>query len=132
MTNTSEKSDHSVSETQREASVAHKNIDDATGEIPRPRGWMYKSGKIGRYSIPWYASPRVQLGLVSGVCFLCPGMYNALSGLGGGGKKDATLADQMVSEKSWPTTKPITQLTGLEYCPLQYLRSCWLRRWGLR
>ncbi|KAL1963035.1 hypothetical protein VTN77DRAFT_8783 [Rasamsonia byssochlamydoides] len=68
---------------------------DATGEIPRPAGWMYKSRKIGPISIPWYASPRVQLGMVAFVCFLCPGMFNALGGLGGGGKTDQTLADNM-------------------------------------
>jgi len=33
--------------------------------------------------------------MVSMVCFLCPGMFNALSGMGGGGKADHTLADQM-------------------------------------
>ena len=35
------------------------------------------------------ASPPMQLLLVSLVCFLCPGMYNALSGLGGGGQVNA-------------------------------------------
>ncbi|KAK9233964.1 hypothetical protein V1525DRAFT_102843 [Lipomyces kononenkoae] len=56
-----------------------------------PSGWMYtRHGKF-----PWYASPAVQLGLVAFVCFLCPGMFNALGGLGGGGKTDATLADNM-------------------------------------
>ncbi|EED19055.1 DUF895 domain membrane protein [Talaromyces stipitatus ATCC 10500] len=56
-----------------------------------PKGWMYK--RRGR--IPWYASPAVQLGLVAFVCFLCPGMFNALGGLGGGGKTDPDLADKM-------------------------------------
>lgn len=59
----------------------------------RPSGWMYK--KFGRMG--WYASPKVQLGMVAFVCFLCPGMFNALSGLGGGGKADPGLADEMVS-----------------------------------
>lgn len=57
---------------------------------------MYRGRKIGPISIPWYASPRSQLIMVSFVCFLCPGMFNALGGLGGGGKTDATLADNMV------------------------------------
>jgi hypothetical protein len=35
--------------------------------------------------------------MVAFVCFMCPGMFNALGGLGGGGKTDATLADNMVS-----------------------------------
>jgi hypothetical protein len=33
---------------------------------------------------------------VAFVCFLCPGMFNALTGLGGGGKTSTTLADNMV------------------------------------
>jgi hypothetical protein len=33
---------------------------------------------------------------------MCPGMFNALGGLGGGGKTDATLADNMVSgNRNW-------------------------------
>ncbi|CRG87061.1 UNC93-like protein C922,05c [Talaromyces islandicus] len=62
-----------------------------------PRGWMYKQLKIGPWALPWYASPKFQLGVVAFVCFLCPGMFNALSGLGGGGRQasDASLADDM-------------------------------------
>jgi len=62
-----------------------------------PSGWMYRQRKIAGHAFPWYASPKVQLFMVSMVCFLCPGMFNALSGMGGGGKADAKLADQMVS-----------------------------------
>lgn len=57
---------------------------------------MYKSFRAGPIYIPWYASPRFQLVMVAFVCFLCPGMFNALSGLGGGGLKDKTIADEMV------------------------------------
>jgi hypothetical protein len=64
-----------------------------------PEGWMYRQRKIGSSVIPWYASPKVQLFMVSMVCFLCPGMFNALNALGGAGKADATLGDQMVSSK---------------------------------
>ncbi|KAJ6013280.1 UNC93-like protein [Penicillium herquei] len=53
--------------------------------------WMYKPMfKIGSWEAPWFASPETQLILVSCVCFLCPGMYNAVSGLGGGGQVNAT------------------------------------------
>jgi MFS family permease len=48
--------------------------------------WMYKPFKIGTWTFPWFASPEAQLALVSFVCFLCPGMYNAVTGLGGGGQ----------------------------------------------
>lgn len=57
--------------------------------IHRPPGWMYKGFNIGRKEL-WYASPIIQLLMVAMVCFLCPGMFNALGGLGGGGQVDAT------------------------------------------
>jgi MFS family permease len=62
---------------------------DATDAIQRPSGWMYKGFSVGRKEL-WYASPIVQLLMVAMVCFLCPGMFNALGGLGGGGQVDAT------------------------------------------
>ncbi|KAJ5129571.1 uncharacterized protein N7515_005610 [Penicillium bovifimosum] len=70
-------------------------VEYSVEPAPRPPGWMYKAGSIGKWSTSWYASPRNQLAMVAFVCFLCPGMFNALSGLGGGGKADPTLSDQM-------------------------------------
>ncbi|KAF2814157.1 MFS general substrate transporter [Mytilinidion resinicola] len=60
-------------------SPAHsvKNREDAI-----PTGWKYKRLKLGPITLPWYASPKSQLILVSFVCFLCPGMYNAFNGFG--------------------------------------------------
>lgn len=69
----------------RKSSVDPESTDQAT--LGKP--WMYKPCKIGRWTFPWFASPEVQLVLVSFVCFLCPGMFNAVSGLGGGGQVDA-------------------------------------------
>ncbi|XP_057964685.1 UNC93-like protein 1 isoform X1 [Malania oleifera] len=40
-----------------------------------------------------YNSPLVQVTLIGLVCFCCPGMYNALSGMGGGGQADPTAAN---------------------------------------
>ncbi|KAI8319179.1 hypothetical protein GQ54DRAFT_299545 [Martensiomyces pterosporus] len=40
--------------------------------------------------IPRYYSPLTQVILVGFVCFLCPGMFNALNGMGGGGQVDRT------------------------------------------
>ncbi|KAJ5201378.1 uncharacterized protein N7498_006041 [Penicillium cinerascens] len=60
-----------------------------------PSGWKYRQRRIFGWAIPWYASPKVQLLMVAFVCFMCPGMFNALGGLGGGGKTDAELADNM-------------------------------------
>ncbi|KAJ2397716.1 hypothetical protein GGI05_000505 [Coemansia sp. RSA 2603] len=42
------------------------------------------------FGIPRYYSPMTQVVLVGIVCFLCPGMFNALNGMGGGGQVDRT------------------------------------------
>lgn len=62
------------------------------GPVARPPGWMYRGFTVGRREL-WYASPKVQLLLVAMVCFLCPGMFNALTGMGGGGQLDTTASD---------------------------------------
>lgn len=64
--------------------------------VVRPAGWMYRSIKIGRWDLGWYASPHIQLGMIAFVCFMCPGMFNALQGLGGAGNTDTTVGDNMV------------------------------------
>lgn len=53
----------------------------------------YRQIKIGPFAFPWYASPQVQLVIVAFVCFLCPGMFNALGGMGGAGNTDHRAAD---------------------------------------
>lgn len=63
------------------------------GVLARPSGWMYKQVRVGKWFFPWYASPVAQLVIVAFVCFLCPGMFNALSGMGGGGQVNAKAAD---------------------------------------
>lgn len=108
---------------------------DSVSEAIRPAGWMYKSLRVGSWAMPWYASPRFQLGLVAFVCFMCPGMYNALTGLGGAGKADHSLADDMVSF-FFPHTLHLFFLflrgvwtdPRVEHCPLQYFRRRWLLR----
>ncbi|PNY22488.1 UNC93-like protein [Tolypocladium capitatum] len=70
-------------------------VSDGTDVVDLPAGWRYRQRRIFGFNIPWYASPKTQLGMVAFVCFLCPGMFNALGGMGGGGKTDATLADNM-------------------------------------
>ncbi|KFH41719.1 Protein of unknown functionlike protein [Hapsidospora chrysogenum ATCC 11550] len=70
--------------------VARDSADNSShGYVDRPSGWIYKGFRLGGSEL-WYASPTVQLLMVSFVCFLCPGMFNALSGLGGGGQLDLT------------------------------------------
>jgi hypothetical protein len=39
-----------------------------------------------------YNSPVFQVFLVGMICFCCPGMFNALSGIGGQGQADSTTA----------------------------------------
>ncbi|KAK4656417.1 hypothetical protein QC762_310900 [Podospora pseudocomata] len=58
-----------------------------TGTTHRPSGWMYKGFRLGKSEV-WFASPIVQLLMVAMVCFLCPGMFNALTGLGAAGQVD--------------------------------------------
>ncbi|XP_021909094.1 UNC93-like protein 1 [Carica papaya] len=40
-----------------------------------------------------FNSPLIQVSLMGLVCFCCPGMFNALSGMGGGGQVDPTAAN---------------------------------------
>ncbi len=58
------------------------------GPAPKGKPWMYKSTRLGPIKIPCYASPPFQLALVAFVCFLCPGMFNAVNGLGAAGQVD--------------------------------------------
>ncbi|KAF4815177.1 UNC93-like protein [Colletotrichum siamense] len=67
--------------------TVHSTTPDVDGPAPRPAGWMYKGFRVRGHEL-WYASPRIQLFMVSFICFLCPGMFNALTGLGGGGQVD--------------------------------------------
>ncbi|KAL2149776.1 hypothetical protein VTH82DRAFT_8428 [Thermothelomyces myriococcoides] len=69
------------------AEAPELRLEDAVRTTERPKGWMYKGFSFKGKEI-WFASPIVQLLIVSMVCFLCPGMYNALTGLGGGGQLD--------------------------------------------
>lgn len=64
------------------------NYDNRAEVTGKP--WMYKSPKIGPITLSWYASPTSQLLIISFVCFLCPGMFNAVQGLGNGGQVDPT------------------------------------------
>lgn len=48
---------------------------------------------LPRRSLFRYNSPLTQVGLIGLVCFCCPGMFNALSGMGAGGQVDPTAAN---------------------------------------
>ncbi len=58
-----------------------------------PRRWFYQNWKFGPIDLGYYASPRFQLTLVSIICFLLPGAYNAMSGLGAAGQSNTFYFD---------------------------------------
>lgn len=68
-------------------------VEEAGVVDSRKKSWKYREFNILGHKI-WYASPAVQLGIVSFVCFMCPGMFNALSGMGGGGQVDTEAANK--------------------------------------
>ena len=68
-------------------------VGEEDGRIYNTSSWMYRSHRIGPLTVPSYASPATQLALVAVVCFLCPGMFNAVNGLGGGGQLDQYVSD---------------------------------------
>ena len=65
-------------------STDHSLSDSTTLQLPN--SWKYRRFTVLGYKLPWFASPPVQLVIVSFVCFMCPGMFNALNGMGGGGQ----------------------------------------------
>jgi MFS family permease len=77
---------------EKEGPAISSDAEPAQHSAIAGKPWMYKPLKLGPLAMPWFASPETQLILVSFVCFLCPGMFNALSGLGGGGQVDPTVA----------------------------------------
>ncbi|KAJ7959479.1 UNC93-like protein [Quillaja saponaria] len=54
-------------------------------------------GKTKTFSSFRYNSPLVQIILIGLVCFCCPGMFNALSGMGGGGQVDHTASNNSLT-----------------------------------
>ncbi|PAN36875.1 hypothetical protein PAHAL_7G007500 [Panicum hallii] len=61
--------------------MAVTEVEGPPSEAPAKRGLLR------------YNSPLAQVSLLGIICFCCPGMFNALSGLGGGGQVDNTTAD---------------------------------------
>ena len=64
---------------------------DEAGVNPAPQSelrWYYKPMTLGCFTLPAYGSPAFQLFMVAAICFLLPGMYNAMTGVGGGGQVD--------------------------------------------
>ncbi len=61
---------------------------EAAEDSDKEKGQNLPPNSIFRYN-----SPLVQVGLIGLVCFCCPGMFNALSGMGGGGQVDPTASN---------------------------------------
>lgn len=72
-------------------SISHERAEE--DQRPHSEAWIYKTYNFGPIHVPAYASPPFQLGIVALTCFMCPGMFNAVSGLGGGGQFSSTVAD---------------------------------------
>ncbi|CDK28021.1 unnamed protein product [Kuraishia capsulata CBS 1993] len=76
-----------------------KNVDsyakdfDIYAITEENNGWYTKRLQIGSYKFPPYNSAFIQLLMTSFICFLCPGIHNALSGMGGGGRIDASTSN---------------------------------------
>ncbi|CAK7265417.1 hypothetical protein SEPCBS57363_001573 [Sporothrix epigloea] len=91
-----EKNESALPETEAGSAPARAAEDVAVlgpdGTIVRPPGWKYKGFRVLGKEL-WYASPDVQLYMVAFVCFLCPGMFNALGGMGAGGQVDTHAQD---------------------------------------
>jgi hypothetical protein len=90
-------SDIPMEESKSPAATTAIVNDEPAVSVALPNKRKYRSIRLFGHKF-WFASPKIQLAMVSFVCFLCPGMFNALGGMGGGGKTDATLADNMVSK----------------------------------
>ena len=84
---------HTTSLGALESKEFNGHSPEERGIADRPTGWLYKERRLGPLRIPCYASPPIQLVLVAFTCFMCPGMFNAVNGLGGGGQFDASTAD---------------------------------------
>ncbi|KAE8388703.1 hypothetical protein ETB97_011906 [Aspergillus alliaceus] len=68
--------------------MGNNPVDISEGYNPASGPGGTQRSKLYRiYSYPWF-----QIVLISLICFCCPGMYNALTGLGGSGQVDQTVA----------------------------------------
>ncbi|KAJ7228968.1 MFS general substrate transporter [Mycena pura] len=64
----------------------YSSSDDGSGTgTTQPEIFERPKGFRGRFS-----HPATQVALLGFVCFMCPGLFNALSGIGGGGQLDET------------------------------------------
>ncbi|KAK2788432.1 hypothetical protein FQN53_003578 [Emmonsiellopsis sp. PD_33] len=69
---------------------------ESTKATTAPEADLEHSVENNAAPVPWYSAtftnPWFQIVLISFICFCCPGMYNALGGMGGSGQVDPTVA----------------------------------------
>lgn len=82
--------DKGVQATHDASPPDYSTTTETPDTLELPNSWKYRRFSILGFKLPWYASPPTQLLIVSLVCFMCPGMFNALNGMGGGGQLDPT------------------------------------------
>jgi MFS family permease len=70
-----------------------READSHGGNVSGPTSGIDRRPILWPAFLPRYADPSVQVTLVALVSFLCPGMWNALNGLGGGGLVNAEPAN---------------------------------------
>ncbi|EXJ77552.1 hypothetical protein A1O3_09779 [Capronia epimyces CBS 606.96] len=80
----------SLSKTEAEAGVTFSNDHDGGGNSTTPLPSQPGSGQNVFSRL--YHEPWCQVGLISLISFCNPGMYNALTGMGGSGQVDSTVA----------------------------------------
>lgn len=67
-------------------------MDSEESQIETGNSPISDKSQPGNVYMRLYTDPWFQIILISVVCFCCPGMYNALSGMGGSGQVDSTVA----------------------------------------
>jgi MFS family permease len=85
MSSIEKSADPSVNNSSDVVNETHDGVAPSTA-MEAKDAWYYKKFAF----LPYYGSPLAQLLIVAFVCFLCPGMFNALNGLGAGGQVTAT------------------------------------------
>lgn len=75
------------------SALRHARGDEEIGRAAQSPEWMHRKYNFGPLHFPGYATPPVQLVIVAFVCFMCPGMFNAINGLGGAGQLATNVSD---------------------------------------
>lgn len=76
---------------EQKTATTNPHVEEPTVVVPDEElGLEQKGGFIGKIA-GGLRNPWAQVIVIAFVCFCCPGMYNALQGVGGGGQVDSTV-----------------------------------------